>query len=1135
MTKQKVEKSFLELGNIIDVPEIQGMMDSFYKLNHIPMAIVDVNGKVLVGVGWQKICTCFHRKNPQTCRFCVESDTELTAGIPKGEFKLYKCKNNMWDMASPIYVGEKHLGSIFIGQFFFDDEKIDYDFFRSQAQKYGFDENQYLTSLDSVPRVSRAYLDALEQFFLSFAQNISKLSYTNIQLASALSEKEQLTESLQLSKRDLNRAQSVSHIGSWRLNVRNNDLTWSDETYRIFGIADTQTLTYESFVSFVHPDDKDFVNKQWKAALAGSQYDIEHRIIVDGQIKWVREKAKLEFGETGELLGGFGTVQDITEIKKTEKELARLASFPVYNPLPVVEADIDGNISFINPTAQQAMPDIKKMGRNHPWMRDWDNLVSSLNKNAGKFVRETRINGSCFLQSIYFEPNSRLIRIYGIDITELQNSRQMLINAHEQLEQKVQERTKQLAETIDKLHDEIKLRTDAEKKAAAERKRFQDVLEMLPAYAILLTPDYHVAYANKFFEERFGKDNGKRCYEYLFNRTEPCENCKTFDVFKTGKPNFWEWIGPDERNYDIYDYPFTDTDGSPMIMEIGLDATMHKNALKSLNQSSLYARGLIEASVDPLVTISHEGKITDVNKATEEVTGVPRQKLIGSDFSNYFTEPQKAKHGYELVLSENQVKDYPLSIRHKSGRITDVIYNATVYKNQAGEVQGVFAAARDITKRKAAEEKQNFTNLLLELFAKKTNRKDYLDSCVSVIHSWSGCEFVGIRIGDDSGNIPYESYIGFDQDFLNLENSLHVKDHDCICIRTILKNSLQCEKMFRTHGNSFFCNDSHEFVKSISDSEKKQYRANCIKWGFQSIAVIPVNYQNKILGAIHIADFKKDMVPPLKIDFIESTIAPLIGEAIQRFNAEAQLDEYRRNLEEKVVQRTQELARSNKDLEQFAYVASHDLQEPLRAVAGFVELLKMQLGSSLSDKNLKYMNFVVDGVIRMQALIHGLLEYSRIGTRFNQSQPVDTKKAINHAMAYLERAIQESRAEIIIGDLPTVCMDELLFVQLFQNLIGNAIKFKTAQKPQIHIDAEKLDGFWKFWVKDNGIGLEQEYAERIFLIFQRLHTRDKYPGTGIGLSICKKIVERHGGKIWVESQPGQGSTFYFTIPEIGAN
>lgn len=232
-------------------------------------------------------------------------------------------------------------------------------------------------------------------------------------------------------------------------------------------------------------------------------------------------------------------------------------------------------------------------------------------------------------------------------------------------------------------------------------------------------------------------------------------------------------------------------------------------------------------------------------------------------------------------------------------------------------------------------------------------------------------------------------------------------------------------------------------------------------------------------------------------------------------------------------QAEEELARSNRDLEQFAYVASHDLQEPLRAVAGFVGLLRMQLRDSLDAKKLEYMNFATDGVARMQALISGLLEYSRVGTGGKKPEMTDSKAALGRAIAYLGGGIREFGAKITADDLPKVCVDATQLTQLFQNLIGNAIKFCSEQTPQVHISAIREDNAWRFAVADNGIGIEPQYAERIFQIFQRLHSRDKYPGTGIGLSICKKIVERHGGKIWVESKPGSGSTFYFTIPDKG--
>jgi PAS domain S-box-containing protein len=213
-----------------------------------------------------------------------------------------------------------------------------------------------------------------------------------------------------------------------------------------------------------------------------------------------------------------------------------------------------------------------------------------------------------------------------------------------------------------------------------------------------------VPFANKIFRERFGESHGRRCHEYLFKRDLPCENCETYKVLKTNGPHHWEWTGPDHRDYDIYDFPFLEANGSKLILEMGIDITERKRAEKQVRDVSLYSRSLIEASLDPLVTISVDGKITDVNQATEFATGCSREELIGSDFSDYFTEPEQAEKGYKQVFTEGFVRDYPLAIRHKSGKIIDVLYNATIYTNEAGKMQGVFAAARDITELKKAEE-----------------------------------------------------------------------------------------------------------------------------------------------------------------------------------------------------------------------------------------------------------------------------------------------------------------------------------------------------------------------------------------------------------------------------------------------
>jgi len=261
-------------------------------------------------------------------------------------------------------------------------------------------------------------------------------------------------------------------------------------------------------------------------------------------------------------------------------------------------------------------------------------------------------------------------------------------------------------------------------------------------------------------------------------------------------------------------------------------------------------------------------------------------------------------------------------------------------------------------------------------------------------------------------------------------------------------------------------------------------------------------------------------------------------ETTERRQAEASLKQLNEELEARVQERTAalneanaSLVHSNRELEQFAYVASHDLQEPLRAVNSYTQLLARKYEGNLDAKADKYIGYIIEGATRMQQLINDLLSFSRVGTRAKELKPTACEAVLSQVRDNLMVAIAESNAVVTHEPLPTVMGDETQLIQLLQNLISNAIKFRREEPPRVHVSAVQREKEWAFEVRDNGIGMESEYFERIFMIFQRLHSRSEYPGNGIGLANCKKIVDRHGGCIWVESTPGVGTTFHFTIPQ----
>ncbi len=302
-----------------------------------------------------------------------------------------------------------------------------------------------------------------------------------------------------------------------------------------------------------------------------------------------------------------------------------------------------------------------------------------------------------------------------------------------------------------------------------------------------------------------------------------------------------------------------------------------------------------------------------------------------------------------------------------------------------------------------------------------------------------------------------------------------------------------------------------------------QYRS-----GLRSFISVPLVYKDTTIGVLHFSSVKPNAYSDYEVGVV-SLIAAQIAGAIENSHLHAETLESDRELQ----RQAQELARSNAELEQFAYVASHDLQEPLRVIAGYVNLLEDRYADKLDQDALDFIGYATDAAYRMRALISALLQYSRVETHGNPFERMDCNRALAEALADLEVSISETCAEVTAEHLPQVLGDHIQITHLFENLISNAVKFRKDDcPPKIHVSCERKQDCWQMSVSDNGTGIRARYQERIFGMFKRAHKRSKYPGTGIGLSLCQKIVERHEGRIWVESEVGVGSTFHFTIPAI---
>lgn len=1051
----------LKLEDIIDAAELQAIADEFYAVTNVGIGVIDMNGNIFVANGWQDICTKFHRVNPETCKNCIESDILLSkvniSATPV--FKAYKCKNNLWDISTPLIIDGKQYGNIFLGQFFYDDETPDYEFFRLQAKKYGFDEKAYLDALDRVPRWSKEKVESAISFYSRLVGYISRLSFNNLKISETLDEKRNAEEALQKSEKKYRRlAENLSDV-IWITDLDFNALYTSRSCERLFGykLEEYIKLPFEKkftadSVKLIKQALTEEINKENDPAVPkdrSRQMEAEHTK-ADGTTIWIGINVSFTRDEKGKINGLQGVSRDISERKKAQCALQK--------------SEEQANALI------QAIPDLifrlDKDGVYLSYKAASDELYYLAENIIGKRMRE--ITPPAFAS--FVEEKIKL----ALDTRTIQDFEYEMDIPGKGIQFYEARMSSSGNNEVIAVIRNVTTRKSTDLLIVKSEKEFRSLFDNAPIGIYRTTPEGKILMANPFllkmleynsFEELQLLNFQKEGYEPDYQRKKFMQILeKEGEV--SGLESEWKTHSGKTVLMNESARIIRDTNGDVLYYE-GMveDITDQKLHEENLKHERNILRTLIDNLPDAIYFLDSEGKKVIANKADLKNIGISNEAdVLGkNDLELFAGEIGERGHADNLWVLQtgNPIINREENFFDKSGVQTWLETSKFPLYDLHGKISGLVGIGHDITKSRIAE--------------------------------------MALRESEER----YRVFINSTQDMA------FVKDEN---LRYIMVN--------QSFTRFFERNESEIIGKTDAEIMKPEFARNCELSDQKALTSDNLSLSEETVDNVvfEVHKFKVTL----------NTGKTGVGGYIRNITE-------RKTAEKLVLEQSEKLKELNATKDKFFSIIAHDLRNPFNSIIGFSNILKDEARSLDITEIIHFASVINNAAGNTMILLDNLLDWALM-----QQNRIDfvprllvvselARETLNSVANNAEQKNIQLMSEIPARLL--IPADENMIKTVIRNLVSNAIKF-TKPGGKVIISAVELSGEVHISVTDNGVGISPENLSNLFNITSGLSTRgtSNEKGTGIGLILCKEFVEKHGGRIWVNSTMGVGSSFTFSLP-----